>query len=85
MELNLSDQAADDLQRMDNNTYLIFEKHIDKIAEMPPWRHLKYGIPVHVEEVGQGRIIYQILEDTLFVMRGFTDHKDYEKWYRSKK
>jgi mRNA-degrading endonuclease RelE of RelBE toxin-antitoxin system len=85
MEINLSEQAVDDLDRMDNTSYQFFIKHLDKIAQMPPRRHLKYGIPFHVDEVGQGRIIYQITEDTLFIIRCFTDHKDYEKWYRLKK
>lgn len=83
MEVNLSEQAADDLDAMDNTTYLVFIKHLEKIAQMPPRRHMKFGVPAHVEDVGQGRIIYQINDDTLYIIRCFTDHKDYEKWYRS--
>jgi hypothetical protein len=82
MEITLLDQAVDDLGGMDNNTWLVFAKHLRKIAQMPPRRHLKYGVPVHVEDVGQGRIVYQINEDKLYVIRLFADHKDYEKWYR---
>jgi mRNA-degrading endonuclease RelE of RelBE toxin-antitoxin system len=85
MEIKFRDQAVDDLDKMDNSTYLFFMKHFEKIAQIPPRRHLKFGIPVHVEDVGQGRIIYQIENETLFIIRCFADHKEYEKWYRSVK
>jgi len=85
MKVNLRAQAVEDLDRMDNNTYNLFLKHIEKIACMPPRRHMKFGMPFNVEEIGQGRIVYQIIEDNLFIIHCFADHKDYEKWYRSKK
>jgi mRNA-degrading endonuclease RelE of RelBE toxin-antitoxin system len=85
MEVNILAQAADDLDRMDNNAYLFFVNHIKKIAQMPPRRHMKFGMPFNVEEIGQGRIVYQVKEEKLFIIRCFADHKDYEKWYRSKK
>ncbi|CAJ35192.1 hypothetical protein [Methanocella arvoryzae] len=83
MEIRLFEEAEEDLDRMDNAIYDLFNKHIDKIAQMPPRRHLKFGLPFNVEEVGQGRIIFQYNSDTLYIIRCFTSHKEYEKWYKS--
>jgi len=85
MEVNIREQAFDDLSEMDNTTYLFFLKRVTKIAQIPPRRHMKFGMPFNIEEIGQGRIVYWIEEDKLFIIRCFADHKDYQKWYRSKK
>ena len=71
------------MDKMDNAIYDLFNKHIDKIAQLPLRRHLKFGLPFNVEELGQGRIIYQVNNETLYIIRCFTSHKDYEKWYKS--
>jgi mRNA-degrading endonuclease RelE of RelBE toxin-antitoxin system len=81
----LEKAAENDLDRMDNATYEMFMKHLEKIEQMPPRRHLKFGVPVHVDHVGQGRIIYQVEDEAIYIIRCFTDHKDYEKWYKSLK
>lgn len=83
MDVKLSEQAANDLDEMDNPAYLLFLKHLEKIAGMPPRRHLRFGVPVHVEDVGQGRILYQVTGEALLILRCFTSHKDYEKWFKS--
>jgi mRNA-degrading endonuclease RelE of RelBE toxin-antitoxin system len=83
MEVELLEQAKNDLLKMDNSVFIIFTKHLEKIAEIPFQRHLKHGLPFYVEEVGQGRIIFTIEDDTIFIERCFTKHKDYENWYRS--
>lgn len=83
MDVQLSEQAANDLDEMDKPTYLLFLKHLEKVSQMPPRRHLRFGIPVHVEDVGQGRIIYQVSGEILFIIRCFTAHKGYEKWFKS--
>ncbi len=85
MEVELLEQAKNDLNEMDSSVYENFSKHLRKIAETPFQRHLKHGLSFYVEEVGQGRIIYTIENDTIFVERCFTKHKDYENWYRSYK
>jgi len=65
---------------------IFFKLHIEKLAQMPPRRHLKFGIPYHVEDVTkQARLIYEIEGSTIYVVRCFTKHKDYEKWYNSYK
>jgi hypothetical protein len=58
--------------------YLFFLKHIMKIAQMPPRRHMKFGMPFNVEEIGQGRIVYQVNEEKLIIVHCLADHKDYE-------
>jgi len=83
MEVKYYELAEVDLDTMDNATYLLFDKHIDKISYMPPRRHLKFGMPFNVEEIGQGRIVYNIKNDTLYIIRCFRTHKEYEKWYKS--
>lgn len=45
---------------------------------------MKFGVPYHVEDVTrQARLIYEFYGDTLYVIRCFGNHKDYEKWYMS--
>lgn len=85
MEVELLDQAKNDLQLMDNSVYQKFIQHLRKIIEIPFHRHLKHGLPFYVEEVGQGRIVFTICDDTIFVVRCFIKHKDYENWYKSYK
>jgi mRNA-degrading endonuclease RelE of RelBE toxin-antitoxin system len=85
LNIEYTPQAENDLDEMDDATYDLFDKHMDKIARMPPRRHLRFGIPMHVEEVGQGRILYQVKNDTIYILRCFKTHKEYEKWYKSLK
>ena len=48
-------------------------------------RHLKHGIPVFVEEVGQYRIVFKTRDDLKQKRVVFVgDHKHYEKWYRGR-
>lgn len=83
MEVHLYELAEKDLDTMDNAVYELFIKHIEKISRLPLRRHLKFGMPFNVEEIGQGRIIYHIKGETLFIIRCFSSHKEYEKWYKS--
>jgi mRNA-degrading endonuclease RelE of RelBE toxin-antitoxin system len=83
MKVNIGEEARRDLKKMEHVQLLLFGKHIDKIANVSPGRHLKHGILFYVEEVGQGRIVYQVVNDTIFVLRCFASHKEYEKWYKS--
>jgi mRNA-degrading endonuclease RelE of RelBE toxin-antitoxin system len=83
MEIEYSEHAANALVKMDSATQVEFFRHIEKMLDMPPRKHLRFGQPYNVEKVGQGRIVYQIEDDTLFITRCFTTHKEYEKWYKS--
>jgi len=51
---------------------------------MPPRRHMRFGLPFNVVNVtDQARLIYYVEVETLFVLRCFDKHKDYEKWYKT--
>jgi mRNA-degrading endonuclease RelE of RelBE toxin-antitoxin system len=83
-EIILTEKALDDLKRVSKGLETIFLKHFDKIKSMPPRRHMKHGIPFHVENVtAQARIIYYVEEEKIVVTHCFSDHKSYEKWFRS--
>lgn len=83
MKIAFTDQSRKDLDGMDNSSYLLFEKHIRKMMTTPPRKHLRNGLPYFVEEVGRGRIVCLVEKnpDTLLIVRCFTTHKEYEKWY----
>jgi mRNA-degrading endonuclease RelE of RelBE toxin-antitoxin system len=85
MKAEFSETAVKDLEDVDKATYTAFRKHLQKIAMMPPTRHMRHGLPFNIEEVGQGRIAYQVDDEneTLYIIRCFSDHKEYEKWYNS--
>lgn len=84
MHFEVAPQADDDLSRMDSSIRAHFISHFQKILRMPPRRHLRFGVPMHVEKVTeQARFVYKIEGDLLSVVRCFATHKEYEKWYRS--
>ena len=79
----LSNEAIEDIRSMDKGLKQRFKAHFQKLAHMPPRRHLRFGLPFNVEEVGSGRFVYDIHEGNLTVARCFATHKEYEKWYKS--
>lgn len=82
------EDARNDLNRMDQSERAMFVKKAEKLAEIGPRRHLHHGINAYVENVDRdGRMLYQWDEDggTLRILRCFTDHKDYVRWYKSYK
>lgn len=84
MEIIVSETAEKDLDEMDSQLRNFFIKHIEKIGLMPPRRHLRFGLPFNVENVTrQSRLIYSIENNSLFVLRCFATHKDYQRWYLS--
>jgi hypothetical protein len=83
MKTSFSEKARRELDGMTHNLQIIFIKHVEKIGEMHPRRHLKHGYPYYVEEVGgQGRIVYQLEGGEILIGHCFTDHKEYERWYK---
>jgi mRNA-degrading endonuclease RelE of RelBE toxin-antitoxin system len=79
-----SEKAEADLDSMTGQQRALFLKHARKIQAMPPRRHMKYGMPCHVEEVTkQARLVYTTQGEDIYVIRCFTRHKDYEHWYES--
>jgi len=82
--IETSDLALMDLEDMDNSLKKFFVKHIEKIANMPPRRHMRFGLPWYKEEVTkQARLVYDEDEQTLRIIRCFALHKEYEKWYKT--
>lgn len=79
-----TEYALREFERFPRDLQTLFLSHFEKIQSMPPRRHMKYGIPLHVENVTrQARIIYEIREETLYILHCFSCHKDYEQWYNS--
>ncbi len=86
MEAIFSPKAQKALDEMDNTLRIIFLKHAEKIASGPEQRHMRFGLPFYVEEVTrQARLVYNFDAGSLFIVRCFATHKEYEKWYKSYK
>ncbi len=86
MKIEFSDAGREDFLKLERSLQIFFRNHLQKLAVMPPRRHLKFGVPHHVEDVTrQARLVYDLREDTLFVIHCFATHKEYEKWYKSYK
>ena len=84
MKASFMASADRDLESMDAGLRKFFIKHVDKLLAIPPRRHLKFGIPYQVEDVTrQARLVFDLKDEELFVIRCFATHKEYEKWYKS--
>ncbi|MEW6329807.1 MAG: hypothetical protein AB1468_06890 [Candidatus Micrarchaeota archaeon] len=84
MKVSFSEKARADFSRMDAGTRRVFYSHIEKLERVTPRKHLRFGIPFFVENVGsQGRIVLSFDESEIIVIRCFRIHKEYEKWYNA--
>lgn len=82
MRVAISEKAEKDLDDMEPALRKFFFKHIEKISQMPPRRHMRFGLPYNVEDVTKAaRLVYYTENETLFILRCFSRHKEYEKWY----
>ncbi|MEK6957541.1 MAG: hypothetical protein AABW99_00985 [archaeon] len=71
---------------MDSTLRVMFLKHAEKIASGSEQRHMRFGLPFYAEEVTrQARLVYNFEAGSLFIVRCFATHKEYEKWYKSYK
>jgi hypothetical protein len=69
---------------MDGVLRIFFKRHIEKVALLPPRRHLKFGLPWLVEAVThQARLVYRFRDNECQILRCFAMHKEYERWYKS--
>ena len=83
MKAEFSENAEKELDEMDKSLRKLFVKHAEKIAEMPPRRHMRFGLPFNVEEVTrQARMVYNPGEETCCILHCFKNHKEYERWYK---
>ena len=86
LKIFISEKAKGELDDMSSDLSEAFLTHIEKLQSMPPLRHLKHGIPCHVENVTkQARMIYDINGEILRILHCFPTHKEYERWYKSYK
>ena len=84
MKIILEEQAQKDFNSLEKALQGFFRRHIDKLQGMPPRRHMRHGLPWHVEDVTkQARLVYNERGGTLFIIRCFAAHKEYERWYQS--
>lgn len=85
METRLSDAAKEDLKKMDKSLQIFFIQHMEKLEKMPPRRHMQHGLPFVENVTENARMPYNIEEETIWIIRCFATHKEYEKWYKSYK
>jgi mRNA-degrading endonuclease RelE of RelBE toxin-antitoxin system len=86
MELVFSDSAKKELESLAHELKALFLKHMEKMLEAPPRKHMKHGVLCHAEKVTkQARIIYNIKGDQIYILHCFGGHKEYERWYTSYK
>lgn len=86
MKIEFTEIATKEFLDLDKSIQIIFKKAIEKILENPFRRYLKYGIPSHVINVTkQARIVYDLEDDLILILHCFSNHCDYEKWYKSYK
>ncbi len=84
MKILFAQKAEKELDDADTGLRKLFIEHAEKVASMPPRRHLRFGLPFNVEEVTrQARIVYNIERDTCYILHCFKTHKEYERWYKS--
>jgi len=84
MDLLISEHAEKELKNLPRDIQSLFLKHLEKMQERPPQKHMKHGILCHVETVTrQARIIYDINGDRVCILHCFATHKEYENWYLS--
>ena len=84
LQVRFSGNADEDLERMDASLQKFFISHAEKISQMPPRRHMKHGVPHYIENVTrQARLVYTIENETLWVIRCFATHEEYERWFKS--
>ncbi|HRS42529.1 MAG TPA: hypothetical protein P5530_01470 [Candidatus Diapherotrites archaeon] len=84
MQLLVSDKAYKDIEKFSSDLKKQIYNHFLKISQEDISRkHLHYGLPYFVEKIGYScRIIYDIQDNKIFIIRIFDDHKNYEKWYK---
>ncbi len=84
MELIFSDSARKEIENLEQELKSIFIKHLERMQDSPPRKHLKHGIPCHVEKVTrQARIVFDIRGERIYILHCFANHKEYVLWYKS--
>jgi len=72
------------LEKLDIRVQKRSKKIIDKLKYPKKRRYLKKGNPYFVEELGQYRILYKLIEiDKIIELLFIGNHKEYEKLYKN--
>jgi Txe/YoeB family toxin of Txe-Axe toxin-antitoxin module len=83
MEIKYSENALYNLRKMDNVLKKLFLAHVEKLSKKPIKKHLRFGLPFFVEKVTkQARIVYNLEENVVYILRCFESRKEYERWYK---
>lgn len=87
MHARLSEEAREELKRIDRSLQACFIRHMEKLERMPPRRHMKHGLPPVENVTDSARMPYNLEEetDTIWILHCFATHKEYERWYKSYK
>ena len=86
MEIIFSDSARREMEDLELELKYLFIEHHELMQRGSHRKHMKYGIPCHVEKVTkQARIVYDIKGDLICVLHCFANHKEYERWHKSYK
>ena len=83
MNLIFKDGALRDLKKQDRKLQKQFLDHSEKMKIHPSKKHFKFGVPFFVEKITkQARFIFNIENDTIYILRCFKTHKEYEDYYK---
>ncbi len=82
MNIDFYDDSREEFLRLDNSLKIIFKKRMLKLQEeFIHQRHLRHGVPYYVEDVTkQARLVYEIENETIWIIHCFATHKEYERW-----
>jgi len=79
----ISKRAIKELNKIPRELKILFLKHIKKLENHLPGKHLEHS-KYFVEKVtDSARIVCEIEQNNIKIVRCFANHKDYEKWYKS--
>lgn len=86
MELIFSASARSEFEDLEQELKILFIEHLEKMQKSSLRKHMRHGVPCHVEKVTkQARIVCNIKGDKIYVLHCFASHKEYERWYKSYK
>jgi len=84
MEIIITEKAENELLSLDKKLQKYFKKNINKLPGFQKRKHMKFGMPFFVKRISkQARLIYNLREGKIYVLRCFKTHKEYDKWYKS--
>ncbi|MEI8363903.1 MAG: hypothetical protein WCF78_00400 [archaeon] len=86
-EVTYSTDFEEDLLKVDKSLQIIVQKKILKIIseDLIARKHLQHGVSYFVEKVTlSSRLVYNIKDNKIYIIRFFKDHDDYKRWCNQK-